>query len=62
MIYVRETQHSSCGLEVWDKQPGRGSDNICDNVKIKMGFYSDVGKATMKSNGHQCREEKILEL
>lgn len=43
------------------------TENIQETIKIKLGFYSGLGEATMKtfmcrSDGHQCREEKILDL
>lgn len=35
------------------KEPGRGSDNICDNIEIKLCFYSGLG--TMRNLDGQVK-------
>lgn len=41
------------------KQPDHGSDNICDNIKIKLGFYSGLGKTIMKNMDVQVKRASV---
>lgn len=44
---------------MWDKDGNSDSDNICDNIKIKLGFYSGLGRTTMRNLDVQVKRASV---